>query len=95
MAKISMDVRMLVFQKMNDDWSQQMIANFHNISHHAIQHIIKKFREHGTTKNIPKIGRPPLNSDRSVRLLIRDEKRNPKKTAPELGIRCVCFSDYA
>jgi len=61
-----------------------MIANSLNISCHAVQHIIKKFREHGTTENIPKIGRPRLNSDRSVRLLIRDAKRNPTKTAPEL-----------
>jgi len=45
---------------------------------------MKKFREHGTTENIPKIGSPLLNSNRSVRLLIRDAKTNPKKTAPEL-----------
>ena len=76
-----MDVRMLVARKMNDGWSQKMIANFFNISCHAVQHIIKKFREHGTTENIPKINR---NSDRSMRLLIRDAKSNPRKTAPEL-----------
>ena len=78
-----MEVRMLVVRKMNEGWSQKMIANFLNISRHAVQHIMK-FMEHATTENIPKIGRPPLNSDRSVRLLIRDAKRNPKKTAPEL-----------
>ena len=72
MAKISMGVRMLVVRKMNEGWSQKMITNFLNISRHAVQHIIKKFREHGTTENIPKIGRSPLNSDRSVHLLIRD-----------------------
>jgi len=32
MAKISMDIRMLVVRKMNEGWSQRMIANFFNIS---------------------------------------------------------------
>ena len=79
-----MDVRLLVIRKMNDGWSQKMIAQDLNISRHAVQHIIKKFMEHGTTENLPKSGRPPLNTTRSVRLLVRDAKVNPKKTAPEL-----------
>jgi len=62
-----MDVKMLIIRKMNESWSQKMIANFLNISRHAVQHIIEKFREHGTTENISKIGRPLLNSALSVR----------------------------
>ena len=58
-----MDVRMLVVRKMNESWSQKMIANFLNISRHAVQHVIKKFREHGITESIPKIGRPPTHKE--------------------------------
>jgi len=55
-----------------------MISNFLNISCHPVQHIIKKFREHGTTENISKIGRPPLNNDRNGR------RKKSEENAPEL-----------
>ena len=43
-----------------------------------------KYRKHKSIENLPKSGRPPLNTERNVRILIRDSKNNPKKTAPEL-----------
>ena len=43
-----------------------------------------KFKEHDLIENLPKIGRPALKSNSSIPLLIRDEKRNTKKKAPDL-----------
>ena len=84
MGKISIDVRMLVVTKMNDGWSQTKVTDDLNISRRAIQNIMMKYRKHKSIENLPKSGCPPLNTERNVRLLIRDYKNNSKKTAPEL-----------
>ena len=49
-----------------------------------MQNIIKKFKEHYTIETVPKSGSLKINSEGSVRLLIRDAKANPNKTALKL-----------
>ena len=83
-AKILMDLRKLVVWKANEGWSQRLIATDLNISRCAVQNILKKSKEHNSIENRPKIGRPRIHSARSMRLMIRNAKANPKKTAPEL-----------
>jgi len=82
MGRISMDVRKLVVKKINEGCSQIKIAKDLSISRRAVQNILKKLRDHNTIVDLPKTGGPALNSARSVRVLIRDSKKNPKKTAP-------------
>ena len=79
-----MDIRKLVIQKLRDGWSQRKIANLLNISRHAVQHIQLKFKTQKTLENMFKSGRKPKNTQRSERLLIRNSKENPKKTARQL-----------
>ena len=69
-----MDLRKLVVRKFNEGWYQRKIANNINISRCVVHNIIKKSKEHYTIKNLLQIGRPRINSERSVRLLIRDAK---------------------
>ena len=84
MGKLSIDLRKLVVQKVAEGWSQRTIGKHLNISRCAVQNIIKKVKEHGTIENLPKIGHPRMNSERTVRSLIRDAGINPKKTAAKL-----------
>jgi len=84
MGNLSIDLRKLVVQKVPEDWSQRTIAKHLNISRCVVQNIIKKVREHETIENFLKIGRPRMNSERTVKSLIWDAKKNPKKTAAEL-----------
>ena len=66
---------------MAEGWSQRTIAKHLNISRCAAQNIIKKVNENGRIENLSKIGRSRMNSERTVRSLLRDAKINPKKTA--------------
>ena len=79
-----MELQKLVVQKFNEGWFQRKIANDLNISHCAVQNIIKKSKEYYTIENLSKISHCGINSVRNVILLIRDAKVNLKKTAPEL-----------
>ena len=60
------------------------IAKYFSISRRAVQNILMKLRDHNTIEDLPKTGCPVLNSARSARVLIRDSKKNLKKTAPDL-----------
>ena len=49
-----------------------------------VQNILMKLRDHNTIEDLLKTGCPALNTARSVRVLIRDSKKNRKKTALDL-----------
>ena len=66
------------------NWSQRTITKHLNISRCAVQNITKKVKERGTIKNLTKIGRPRMNSERTLKSLIRDAKINPKKASAGL-----------
>ena len=66
MGKILIDVRILVVAKMNDGWSQKKLTDDLNISRRAVQNIMMKYRKHKSIENLPKSGRPPLNTERNV-----------------------------
>ena len=50
----------------------------------TIKSIITKWKEHGTTTNLPRDGRPPKLTDRARRALIREAAQRPKVTLEEL-----------
>lgn len=79
-----MDLRSLVIQKLKDGCSQRKIAIMLNISRHAVQRIQLKFEQHKTLEDMFKSGRKSKNTARSERILIRNSKENPKKTARQL-----------
>uniref|UniRef100_A0AAZ3Q7F7 Transposase Tc1-like domain-containing protein n=1 Tax=Oncorhynchus tshawytscha TaxID=74940 RepID=A0AAZ3Q7F7_ONCTS len=55
-----------------------------NIPPSTIKSIIKKWKEYGTTTNLPREGRPPKPMDQARRALTREETKRPKTTLKEL-----------
>ena len=51
------------------------------IFRYGVQRTLTKFEKHATLENLKKSGRPQRNDDRSERILIRDDRCHPKKTA--------------
>ena len=51
-----------------------------NIPRSTIKYIIKKWKEHGTATNLPRVGRPPKLTDHARKALIREETKRPKIT---------------
>ena len=72
------------YLKFQDGWSQKNIAMDLKTSRHGVEKILTKFEKHATPENIKKSGRPRRNDNRSKRILIRDARCHPKKTAREL-----------
>ena len=56
-----------------------------NIPQSTIKSIIKKFKEYGTTSNLPRAGFPPKLTDQTRRALIREATKRPKITLKELS----------
>ena len=52
----------------------------------TIKSIITKWKEHGTTANLPRDGHPPKLGDRARKALIREAAQRPKVTLEELLI---------
>ena len=50
----------------------------------TINSIIKKWKEYGTTTNLPREGRPPKHTDQARRALIRVATKRPKISLKEL-----------
>ena len=55
-----------------------------NIQLSTIKSIIKKWKEYGTTTNLPREGHPPKLSDQAWRSLISEATKRPKITLKEL-----------
>ena len=55
-----------------------------NIPQSTIKSIINKWKEYGTTANLPREGRPPKLTDQAKRVLIREATKRPKRTLKEL-----------
>ena len=61
-------------------WVIKKISETLNIPQTTIKSIIKKWKEYGTTTNLPREGRPPKLTDQPRRALIREATKRPKKT---------------
>ena len=55
-----------------------------NIPQSTIKSIIKKWKEYGTTTNLPREGPTPKLTDQARRALIREATKRPKITLKEL-----------
>jgi transposase len=62
----------------------QKISETLNIPRSTIKSVIKKWKEHGTTTNLPREGRAPKHTDQARRALIREATKRPKLTLKEL-----------
>ena len=55
-----------------------------NIPQSTIKSTIKKWKDYGTTTNLPREGRPPKPTDQASRAFIREATKIPKITLKEL-----------
>lgn len=77
-------VRDKVVEKFKAGLGYKKISQALNISRSTVQSIIKKWKEYGTTANLPRHGRPPKLTCRTRRALIRDAAKTPTVTLEEL-----------
>ncbi|XP_076853445.1 uncharacterized protein LOC143508669 [Brachyhypopomus gauderio] len=82
--ELSKQVRDKVVEKYKSGLGYKKISKSLMIPQSTIKSIIIKWKEHGTTTNLPREGRPPKLSARSRRALIREAAQRPKVTLKEL-----------
>ena len=82
--ELSKQVRDKVVEKYRSGLGYKKISETLNIPRSTIKSIIKKWKEYGTTTNLPREGRPPKLTDQTRRALIRGNKEtkdNPEGAA--------------
>ena len=77
-------VRDKVVEKFKAGLGYKKISQALNISRSTVQSIIRKWKEYGTTANLPRHGRPPKLTGRARRALIREAAKRPMVTLEEL-----------
>ena len=82
--ELSKQVRDKVVEKYRSGLSYKKISKTLNIPRSTIKYNIEKWKEYGTTTNLPREGRPPKLTDQARRALIREAKKRPKVALKEL-----------
>ena len=82
--EVSKQVRDNVVEKYKSGLGHKKRSKPLKIPRSTNKSIITKWKEHGTTANLPRDGRPPKPTDRSRRALIREAAQRPKVTLEEL-----------
>uniref|UniRef100_A0AAZ1XAG2 Sleeping Beauty transposase HTH domain-containing protein n=1 Tax=Oreochromis aureus TaxID=47969 RepID=A0AAZ1XAG2_OREAU len=91
-------VRDKVIEKFKVGLGYKKISQALNIPRSTVQAIIQKWKEYGTTVNLPRQGRPPKLTGRTRRALIRNAAKRPMVTLDELqrstaqDLLAVCYS---
>uniref|UniRef100_A0AAX7URY0 Transposase Tc1-like domain-containing protein n=1 Tax=Astatotilapia calliptera TaxID=8154 RepID=A0AAX7URY0_ASTCA len=80
----SRQVRDKVTEKFKAGLGYKKISQALNIPRSTVQAIIQKWKEYGTTVNLPRQGRPPKLTGRTRRALIRNAAKRPMVTLDEL-----------
>uniref|UniRef100_A0AAY4CMC3 Transposase Tc1-like domain-containing protein n=1 Tax=Denticeps clupeoides TaxID=299321 RepID=A0AAY4CMC3_9TELE len=78
-------VRDKVIKKFKAGLGYKNISQSLNIPWSTVQAIIQKWKEYGTTVNLPRRGRPPKLTGRIRTVLIRKAAKRPMVTLNELG----------
>ena len=82
--ELSQQVRDRVVEKYRSGLGYKKISKTLNIPWRTITSVIKKWKEYGTTTNLPREGRPPKLKDQARKALIREATKRPKITLKEL-----------
>uniref|UniRef100_A0A803KFC9 Transposase Tc1-like domain-containing protein n=1 Tax=Xenopus tropicalis TaxID=8364 RepID=A0A803KFC9_XENTR len=77
-------VRDKVIEKFKAGLGYKKISKALNIPQSTVQAIIQKWKEYGTTVNLPRQGRPPKLTGQTRRALIRNAAKRPMVTLDEL-----------
>ena len=78
--QLAEQVRNKVVEKYRSGLGYKKISETLNIPQSTIKSIVKKWKEYGTTANLPREGRPPKLTDQEKRAIIREAKKRPKVT---------------
>jgi transposase len=82
--ELSKQVRDKVVEKYRSGLGYKKISKTLNITQSNIKSITKKWKEYGTTTNLPRESHPTKLSDQARRALIREAPKRPKITLKEL-----------
>uniref|UniRef100_A0A669E9Q2 Tc1-like transposase DDE domain-containing protein n=1 Tax=Oreochromis niloticus TaxID=8128 RepID=A0A669E9Q2_ORENI len=86
-SRLDLDTRQVrdkVIEKFKAGLGYKKISQALNIPRSTVQAIIQKWKEYGTTVNLPRQGRPPKLTGRTRRVLIRNAAKRPMVTLDEL-----------
>ena len=82
--ELSKQGRDRVVEKYRSGLGYKKIFETLNIQRSTIKSIIKKWKEYGTTTNLPREGHPPKRTEQARRALMREATKRPKITLKEL-----------
>lgn len=82
--ELSKQVRDKVIQRHKSGLGYKKISTSLMIPWSTIKSIITKWKQHGTTTNLPRQGRPPKLTELAKRALIREATQRPKVALKEL-----------
>ncbi|GFU49051.1 transposable element Tcb1 transposase [Trichonephila clavipes] len=83
--ELDVTVKSMIIQLRNKGLTYRAIGIQLNISLFTVRSIVKKFNETGSIKNKVRSGRPGMFSAREKRSIIKEVKKNPKISAPQLA----------
>ncbi|GFV05227.1 uncharacterized protein TNCV_224401 [Trichonephila clavipes] len=84
-AKNHVDKRQRRLKTRNEGLTYRAIGIQLNKSLFTVRSVVKKFNETGSTENKVRSGRPGIFSAREKRSIIKEVKKNPKISAPQLA----------
>ncbi|GFW99109.1 hypothetical protein TNCV_3008791 [Trichonephila clavipes] len=83
--ELDVNVKNMIIQLRNEGLNHAIGIQL-NISLFTVRSVVKKFNETGSTENKVRSGRPRIFSAREKRIIIKEVKKNPKISAPQLAI---------
>ena len=83
-VELSSDLKSRIIAKYTDGTSYAKISEQLNVPKPTVQSIIKKFKEYGSTVNLPRSGRPRKIPEKMVRRLVRATRKNPRTTRRDM-----------
>uniref|UniRef100_A0AAQ4RVN7 Transposase Tc1-like domain-containing protein n=1 Tax=Gasterosteus aculeatus aculeatus TaxID=481459 RepID=A0AAQ4RVN7_GASAC len=85
--ELSVDLRDRIVSRLRSGKGYRKISAALKVPMSTVASIIRKWKKFGTTRTLPRVGRPARLSDRGRRALVRGVTRNPMGTLTELQ-RC-------
>ncbi|GFT07133.1 hypothetical protein TNCV_1416361 [Trichonephila clavipes] len=82
--ELDVNVKNMIIQLRNEGLTYRAIGIQLNISLFTVRSVVKKFNETGSTENKVRSGRSGIFSAREKRSIIKEVKKYPKISAPQL-----------
>ncbi|GFR31356.1 hypothetical protein TNCT_415531 [Trichonephila clavata] len=83
--ELDVNVKNMIIQLRNEGLTYRATGIQLNISLFTVKSVVKKFNETGSPDNKVRSGRPGIFSAKEKRSIIKEVKKNPKISAPQLA----------